>query len=296
MSIKVKDLTVTFGEKVAVNNVSLEFKENKITGLIGFNGSGKTTTFNALADFLVPKNGTILYNENKINWKTKKMISYLSAEKESKNQEVVISYLHHISNLYGYKWSDGKKKIYELTEKLEFTEFIKKQIRKLSKGNQQKIKIIVALLNPNIKYLFLDEPFDGLDPLMVKVIERMIFELKKEKKLTVIITSHRMDVVQEMCDEFYILKDGVLIKEKNSDDKSITILVNDDIDISKLKENKNVIEIFNNENKEYSIKIKGIEHFKEINDILSKDKKYVYSSLHKASISEEFYKGYKDGK
>ena len=241
--IKIKNLNMSFDKKnKSLDNVSLEFKEGQITGLIGFNGSGKTTTFNIIADFLTKYTGSLEIDgvdfdkasENK-KLKIKQTISYLGASIPSRDSSKVISYLKQMGYIYGLNGMEVQKLANDLSTKMNFTQFLNKPIKSLSKGNQQKIKVISALLNPKLKYLILDEPFDGLDPVMVESIKNIYLSLKG---VTIIITSHRMEVVQEMCKEFYVLKDGLLIDSRSTDDKKISISVNKEVSTDSIKKLK----------------------------------------------------------
>ena len=340
---------MSFDKKTkSLDNVSLEFKENQITGLIGFNGSGKTTTFNIMADFLTkytghveidgvsfgkvteedkakyalekeeiskeiekvkqhiadetnPDTKEILIKRKKLLMKSpvfksmtarkilvKKTMSYLGASIPSRDAAKVISYLKHMGYIYGLKGAEVVKIANDLAAKMNFTQFLDKPIKSLSKGNQQKIKVISALLNPRLKYLILDEPFDGLDPVMVESIKKIFLELKD---VTIIITSHRMEVVQSMCKEFYVLKDGILIDAKTTADKKITISVNKEVSMVAIKKLKCVLEVKKAGDKNIII-IDSIENFQVVNKKLVADKGYVYSSLEEKNISASVFEGY----
>ena len=287
---------MSFDKKTkSLDNVSLEFKENQITGLIGFNGSGKTTTFNIMVDFLTKYTGHVEIDgvsfesaKESEKLKIKQTMSYLGASIPSRDAAKVISYLKHMGYIYGLKGAEVVKIANDLAAKMNFTQFLDKPIKSLSKGNQQKIKVISALLNPRLKYLILDEPFDGLDPVMVESIKKIFLELKD---VTIIITSHRMEVVQSMCKEFYVLKDGILIDAKTTADKKITISVNKEVSMVSIKKLKCVLEVKKAGDKNIII-IDSIENFQVVNKKLVADKGYVYSSLEEKNISASVFEGY----
>jgi ABC-2 type transport system ATP-binding protein len=265
MIIKMENVSKIFNKKTkALQNVNMEFKKNKITGLIGFNGSGKTTTFNILTNFIESYKGTVTFDGKKINKNIRQKISYLSAGAEPRNPMRTITHLYQMASLYQVKKSKAKKIIYDLSKKIDFTQFLKKPIKSLSKGNQQKIKFISILLNPNVEILFLDEPFDGLDPIMVNKIKKIFMEMKNT---TIIVTSHRMNVVQEMCDDFYILKDGILIDKKKTSESKIYVSFNKEIPIKKIKL-LNYVSNIKKTNKEIILEIKDIKDFKKLNKLL----------------------------
>ena len=290
MSIVIKNLTKTFDDgKKAIDNVSMTFKKNQITGLIGFNGSGKTTTFNILANFIEKYEGKISIGGKDIDKKMLKTFSYLAAGAEPKNPMKVKTHLYSIAYIYGVSKSEADVIIAPLAEKMEFTDMLSKPIKSLSKGNQQKIKVIAALLNPKLEYLFLDEPFDGLDPIMVEIIKKIFMELKE---VTIIITSHRMDVVQSMCKEFFVLKEGVLTDKRQTSDKTIIVEVNKEVPITAIKKMKCVIstKLVGNKN---VIVIDDIKNFKTINKKLISSPKYVYSSIKEQNIADSVFKDVK---
>ena len=296
MSIQIQNLGKIFPDKkVAVKDLNITFKKNKITGLIGFNGSGKTTTFNLLVDFLDKTTGKIIFDGIELNSKNKKefykikeTISYLSAEAETKNSTKAISHLYSIAFLYNVPKKEAYNKIIKLSKRIEFMEFLQKPIKSLSKGNQQKIKVISALLNPKLKYLFLDEPFDGLDPIMVEKIKKIFLEIKE---VTMIITSHRMEVIQTMCEEFYVLKEGILIDSKKTSDLTISISINKEVPISIFKDLKCILSIKKEADK-INIIADNIQSFKLINAIAIKSSKFLYCSLEKKNIAQTVFEGY----
>ncbi|MCK5945718.1 MAG: ABC transporter ATP-binding protein [Mycoplasmataceae bacterium] len=289
MKIVIKNLSKTFNDGTkALDNVSMSFKENKITGLIGFNGSGKTTTFNILSNFIEKYEGEVTIDGKEITRETLKTFSYLAAGAEPKNPIRVITHLYSISYMYGLKKKEADLIILPLAKEMDFTDLLKNPIKTLSKGNQQKIKIIAAMLNPNLKILLLDEPFDGLDPLMVNKIKKIFLRLKN---VTIILTSHRMAVVQEMCSEFFVLKDGVLIDAKTMEDKTVLIEVNGEVPTVEIKKMKSVISISKKDGKTLIV-VDEIKNFKPVNKKLMASPKYVFSSLKDKNLAEAVFDGY----
>ena len=286
--ITIKNLSKVFGDKKALDNVSITFPSGQITGLIGFNGSGKTTTFNILSRFIEKYKGEILVDDKPIDRKTLNTISYLAAGAEPKNPMKVMTHLRDIASLYGVSKKDADVIIKKYSAKMDFDQFLNKPIKSLSKGNQQKIKVISSLLNPNMKILFLNEPFDGLDPLMVKKIEEIFLSLKD---ITIILTSHRMEVVQEMCAEFFVLKDGKLIASKRTDDESVMVSTNMETSMTPIKKLKYVKKIFERKGQRV-ILIESDKYSKELQILLLKDKKCTFTSLKDKNLAEEVFEGY----
>ncbi len=294
MSLQMQNISKNFKNIKALNNVSINFEENKITGLIGFNGSGKTTSFNILTNLIEKFDGQVMMDHKPLNEDDFFKISYLSAGYEAQNDDSITRHLLYIGLAYGLNKSQTLKKINELNEIVQIQGDLNQKIKKLSKGNQQKIKLIAAFLNPNLKYLLMDEPFDGLDPIMIDRIKKFILTFKD--RVTIIITSHRMEVVDEMCDSFYILKDGLLVEHKNKNNvNSITILTNLETDIKMLENVKEVLLIQKREN-EIWIEVDSIESFKKINKILIEQTNYIWSSLHTRSLTEAVFERYNDEK
>jgi len=289
MSIVIKNLSKTFedGNK-ALDDVSIEFKKGQITGLIGFNGSGKTTTFNILSRFLEKYEGQVSFDGKPLDREILRSISYLSAGAEPKNPDKVMSHLLYVARLHKLKKADVMPKINKMAKALEFEGFLNSPIKKLSKGNQQKIKIISSLLNPNMKYLFLDEPFDGLDPIMVKKVVKLFTVLKD---VTILITSHRMEVVQEMCVEFYVLMNGILIDARRTDDKTIRVAVNKELPIAEIKKLKYVVSA-KKDNNETIIILDEIKNFKALNKKVLAMQKFEYIGIKEKNIASSVFEGY----
>ncbi|TCG10657.1 ATP-binding cassette domain-containing protein [Mycoplasma marinum] len=291
MSLIIKNVTKIFNDgKKALDSVSIKFKDNQITGLIGFNGSGKTTLYNIILNFIEKNEGEVLLNGNSITKEDLREFTFLGAGTETKNATVVKKYLLEIADLYFIPKKEANDIIEELARKMEFEMNLNKPIKSLSKGNQQKIKVIASFLNKNAKYIILDEPFDGLDPLMVKKIAKMYTELKD---MMIIITSHRMEVVQDMCKEFYVIKDGVIIDSKKVEEKSVFIAVNKEIQNANLKDIEGILNI-SKINDETIIEIKSIDYYKKVTQELIKDKGYIYSTIKEKNIAESVFLGYGD--
>lgn len=295
MAIIMKDITKQYKDTKALDRINIRFEDNSVIGLIGFNGSGKTTSFNIITNLIEKFDGSILIEENGIERPIRQSdrthISYLSAGAEPQNQERVIDQLYYIGSLHGLSRKETKAQIDEAVQILEFDGNLNKSIRSLSKGNQQKIKLIGVFINPNMKYLFLDEPFDGLDPIMVEKIKNFI--LSKKEGLTIIVTSHRMDVVDQMCDSFYILKDGVLVESKIGDKKDVSILmeVNKEVPVADIRKIANVISVVKKKDSTL-VKIESLDKFKVVNKKLVMHKDYVWSSLKEKKLTESVFERY----
>ena len=291
MSVLIENLSKTYENGVeALKGISIEFKKNKITGLIGFNGSGKTTTFNILVNFIEKYGGKVYLDGRDPKTMNYSEISYLASGLESKNLMRAQSHLFSIAEIYGMEKKEAKAIIEKYSKLLDFSQFLKKSIRSLSNGNKQKVKLIACFLNPNLKYLFLDEPFNGIDPIIVKKIVEIILSIKKN--ITIIITSHRMEIVDKVCDEFFVLKDGKIVDSKMLDSNNVIIEVNKEVNLEKLRNKSGVLEII--KLKDHSlILINDISYFQDVNSELVKSKNYIYSSLKRKNLVSSVFEAYK---
>lgn len=211
--LEVKNVSKEFGKLKAVDELDFKVDNGKIYGIIGRNGAGKSTTFRMILQIIDPTDGKILYNGNKINQEMLDKFGYLPEE-----GSLIPSYT--VLELCEYYGALKLMDIEEIREKLDFwlkkfnvSEYMNKKIKDLSKGNRQKIQFIVSNLH-NPDFLILDEPFSGLDPISVEELKKCIVELKQSGK-TIVFSSHRMDHVEELCDDIVILDKGKTVLKGN---------------------------------------------------------------------------------
>ena len=295
MSIEIINLSKTFKpENIhALNNVSIKFKSNQISGLIGFNGSGKTTMFNMITECIESKDsGKILFDNKKADLELKRQMTFTTTGWSRKDRTKAKNHLIKIGKLYDANPTWIKEKIDYYSKLLGFKRYLYTPIKALSKGNKQKIKVIASFLNPNCKYMFLDEPFEGLDPIMVKLVKE---EYMKLKNITIIISSHLMEVVNSMVKEFYVLKDGEIVDFKDYRNKEIIIRVNKEVPMTSIKKLKFVIKI-NTEVDYTDIIIDDLKNFQKVNKKLMESSKYTYSSLVEKNIASSVFEKYKGDK
>ena len=288
--LKVLNVTKKYGSLVAVNNLSFEVNEGEIFGLLGLNGAGKTTTFRMILGLLDDYEGDIYLDNKRIDYNVTDKIGFLTEERSLLLKLTVLEQIKFYGVLKGMEESDIEKRLDYYLEKFDILEYKNKKIKELSKGNQQKIQFISAIIHEP-KLLILDEPFSGLDPLNVELFKNVILDLKK-KGTSIIFSSHRMEHVELFCDKIVVLVKGksVLegyIKDIKDNYKKKNIHVVGNIDISKLKKVKGVIDIFE-EKGEYIIKIEESKYvsliFKEISKYENITKFYVTE----ASLNEIF--------
>ncbi|RAS71721.1 ABC transporter ATP-binding protein [Priestia endophytica] len=205
MTLVVEGLSKRFGSNQAVNNLSFTLPRGEILGLLGRNGAGKTTTLKMMLD-LIPKNeGSVLW-EGKNFSKRNVTFGYLPEERGLYPKAKVSEQLLYFAELEGMKRKQAKEKIKEWLERFEISHYHNSTAGELSKGNQQKVQIIATILhNPDI--VILDEPFSGLDPVNADLLSRIIQEEVHIGK-TFILSSHRMDKIEQFCQHIIMMKAG----------------------------------------------------------------------------------------
>ena len=212
--IKLIKVSKSFKSKKALNNVSIEFNSNKIHGLLGPNGSGKTTLFNIVAGFLSPDAGDILLDGNNLkdkslNLRTRLGISYLPQEASIFRDLSVYDNIFSIAELFHNK-SNSIKITNNLIEQFSLNNFQKTKGKLLSGGERRRTEIARALAS-NPKFLLLDEPFAGIDPIAIEEVKSTIVLLKK-MKIGIIITDHNVKEALSIVEFGYIIYNGEIIK------------------------------------------------------------------------------------
>ena len=235
--LKVCNVTKKYGDLVAVNNLSFEVNNGEIFGLLGLNGAGKTTTFRMILGLIDDYVGTITLDGKKIDYSVTDKIGFLTEERSLLTKLTVLEQIIYYGVLKSIPESEIEKKLDYWLEKFGISEYKNKKIKELSKGNQQKIQFISAIINEP-KLLILDEPFSGLDPINVELFKNVILELK-EKGTSIIFSSHRMEHVELFCDRLVVLVKGrsVLsgyLKDIKRDYKKKNIIVKGDISKDKI--------------------------------------------------------------
>lgn len=204
--VQVEEITKTFGKTKAVNNVSFNIEKGRIFGLLGPNGAGKTTTLRMMNHILTPDSGFITINGQAAGPETQKMIGYLPEERGLYKKMKVEEQLIYLTQLKGMSHSGAKSAIHYWLERFNASDWKKKEIGELSKGMSQKIQFIATIAhNPDI-YIF-DEPFSGLDPINSETLKEIIIELKEQGK-TILFSTHRMEQVEQMCDDICLFNRG----------------------------------------------------------------------------------------
>ena len=213
-TIKLIEISKSFKSKKALNNVNIEFKNNRINGLLGPNGSGKTTLFNIIAGFLSPDIGKIQLDENVLNEKslsirTKLGISYLPQEASIFRDLSVYDNIFSIAELF-YDKNNSIKVTENLIKQFSLGSFQKTKGKLLSGGERRRTEIARALAS-NPKFLLLDEPFAGIDPIAIEEVKSTISLLKK-MNIGIIVTDHNVKEALSIVDFGYIIYNGEIIK------------------------------------------------------------------------------------
>ena len=212
MSLIVKNVNKSFGNKKVVDNLSFELTKPGVFGLLGTNGAGKTTTIRMILGIINKDSGDITWNNKEVSRKNVNF-GYLPEERGLYPKSKIYDQLMYFANLKGMNKIDADKAIKYWLEKLKVSEYIDYTAEKLSKGNQQKIQFITSVLhNPDL--IVLDEPFSGLDPVNTEILSNVMKELIKEGKY-IIMSSHQMNSIEEFCTDLVILNKGKTVLKGN---------------------------------------------------------------------------------
>ena len=246
--LKVDNVVKYYGKNCAVNHLSFEVSDGEIFGLLGSNGAGKTTTFRMIMGLLDSNSGDITLNGKHIDYSMTDKIGFVTEERSLLTKLTVKEQVIYYGRLKGMTESEILKKLDILLEKFHIVEYKNRKIKELSKGNQQKIQFISAIINDPV-LLILDEPFTGLDPINVKQLKDAIYELK-EKGTSIIFSSHQMEHIEEFCEKLVILVKGKTVlsgylKDIKKEYRKKNIFIRGNIDEKELSSIKGVISIDN---------------------------------------------------
>lgn len=202
-TVTLKDVTKSFGEFRAVSSLSLTARAGRIYGLLGPNGAGKTTTIRMIVNITSPDSGRIELFGQQMNSVLQDHIGYLPEERGLYKKMKIGAQLRFFGELKNMRRSDLNEAIDRWLEKLKLTDWKNKKAEELSKGMQQKIQFIIAVLHePDL--LVLDEPFSGLDPINVELLKDTVLELKAAGK-TIIFSTHLMEQAEKLCDDICLM-------------------------------------------------------------------------------------------
>jgi ABC-2 type transport system ATP-binding protein len=207
--LSIEHVSKKFGDYKANDDISLSIQKGKIFGLLGPNGAGKTTLIRMITRILLPDSGTILFDGKPHNDKHTERIGYMPEERGLYKNMKVYDHLVYLGKLKGLSAADAKAKTLQWLQRLEIETWRDKKIEELSKGMSQKVQFIGTVIHEP-ELLILDEPFSGLDPINSQIIDEEIHRLKAEGK-TIIFSTHRMEQVDQICDEIGLINKGHLI-------------------------------------------------------------------------------------
>mgnify|MGYP000557888770 FL=1 len=270
--LKVDNIVKYYGKNCAVNGLSFEVKDGEIFGLLGENGAGKTTTFRIIMGLLNSDGGTVLLNDKKIDYSVTNKIGYLTEERSLLTKLTVKEQIVFYGILKGMTEEEVLKKLDFLLKEFGIEEYKNRKIKELSKGNQQKIQFIAAVINDPI-LLILDEPFTGLDPINVDMFKKYIRKLQKNG-CSIIFSSHQMEHIEEFCEKLIILVKGKSILDGYVKDikqayKKKNIIIAGNIDDKEIKKIDGVINV-EKRNDEYLVKIENKDVVSKVFKTISK--------------------------
>ena len=288
--LTVKNVTKKYGSLVAVNNLSFEVEDGCIFGLLGLNGAGKTTTFRMILGLIDDYDGEILIDENHINYELSDKIGFLTEERSLLTKLTVLEQAIYYGVLKSMKESDIEKKLDYWLARFGISEYKNKKIKELSKGNQQKVQFITAIIHEP-KLLILDEPFSGLDPINVELFKQVILEMK-QKGTSIIFSSHRMEHVELFCEKLVILVKGKSVLQGKLTDikrnyKKKNLIVKGDVVVSELEKTDGVEKI-TEENGEYIISITDDSYISLLFKKIAKYNNILKFSVEDPSLNEIF--------
>lgn len=290
MGLKIENVSKSYGSKKVVDNINIELNNPGVFGLLGTNGAGKTTTIRMLLGILKKDEGKISWNGKEV---TRKNVNfgYLPEERGVYPKTKIYDQLMYFAKLKGMRKEEADKQINYWMKRLEVEEYKNMAAEKLSKGNQQKIQFITAVVhNPDL--IVLDEPFSGLDPVNTELIRNIILELIEKQKY-IIMSAHQMSVVEEFCTNILILNKGKTVLQGNLTEikntypaNKVLIITKENIE-NKIKET-NLSILLKKEN-EYEVKIDNEEQaYNLLNSLVNSNIKIEKFEIKKPSLHDIF--------
>jgi ABC-2 type transport system ATP-binding protein len=210
-AISIRDVTKIFGSQRAVDRLSLDVPEGSIFGLLGPNGSGKTTTIRMVLKIILPDEGTITVLGRDLDEAGMMRIGFLPEERGLYKGMRVEDHLVFFGELHGLTAAEARHRARKWLERFEVPEWSKRKVQELSKGMQQKVQFIGTLLH-DPALVILDEPFSGLDPVNSRLMKDVMLEMR-DRGSTVIFSTHQMDQVEKSCDHICLIHKGRLVIE-----------------------------------------------------------------------------------
>ena len=209
--LEIKQVIKEYENKKALDSISLNVNEGRIFGLLGPNGAGKTTLIRIINQITAPDKGEILFCGERFKREHIQNIGYLPEERGLYKSMKVGEQCLYLAQLKGLSKNEAKQKIHQWFKKLDMLDWLNKKVEELSKGMAQKVQFVSTVLHQP-KLIILDEPFTGFDPINSEIIKNEIIKLK-ESGSTIILSTHRMESVEELCDDIALINSGQCILE-----------------------------------------------------------------------------------
>lgn len=288
--LKVENVTKYYGDFKAVDNLSFDVDSGEIFGLLGVNGAGKTTTFRMIMNLIEPNSGKITFNNKKIDYNLTDKIGFLTEERSLLTKLTVKEQMLFYGALKSLDEDTILKRLDKLLKRFEISEYKDRKINTLSKGNQQKVQFISAIINEP-KLLILDEPFSGLDPINIELFKSVILELK-QKGTSIIFSSHRMDHVELFCEKLVILVKGKSVlegylKDIKKDYKIKKIIIEGDVVKKDLEKIEGVINVLKTACS-YEVNIKDESYSKNVFEYVKTRNNVTKYVMEEPSLEEIF--------
>jgi ABC-2 type transport system ATP-binding protein len=206
--LQVKTISRSFGDHQVLDRLSFDVRPGRMTGFLGANGSGKTTTMRIILGVLAPHGGTVTWRGEPVTQAVRQRFGYMPEERGLYPKMKVAEQVVWLGQLHGLSLADAKASTARLLDKLELTERAGDRLEALSLGNQQRVQVAAALVHdPDV--LILDEPFSGLDPIAVDTVLAVLRE-RAAAGMPVLFSSHQLAVVERLCDDLVIISGGVI--------------------------------------------------------------------------------------
>ena len=213
MSLMVEHVNKWFGSFQAINDLSMDVREGVMFGFVGPNGAGKTTTMRMILDLLRPDSGAITWNGVPVSEVPRREFGYLPEERGLYPRMETQEQLLFLARLSGMSREDALKSLNDWLERFQITAYRHKKIEELSKGNQQKVQFLAAILH-NPELLVMDEPFSGLDPVNAAALKEAFLDMRQRGK-TIIFSTHQLEQVEEMCEDMLLINKGQAMVQGN---------------------------------------------------------------------------------
>lgn len=204
--LRVSNLRKAYESVVAVDNVSLEVQRGELFGLLGPNGAGKTTAIRTVLNIIAPDNGVIAFDGKPFTPEMWNIIGYLPEERGLYRKSKILNTILYFAALKGLDEREAKPLAYQWLDRFGLKESAHRKVEELSKGNQQKVQLIISILH-RPQLLILDEPFSGLDPVNQIMLKDVLMELRQQN-VAIVFSTHQMEQVEKMCDNIFLINKG----------------------------------------------------------------------------------------